>query len=157
MHKMFEIEEVGELCPNCGADKIAQDPAAASMLGLRSPLGIAVCSDCEYRWQSPRPTEKTMLEFYEAAYFSNEDNTSGSQLLKEYPLPAHATRRYSSDACVYMQKQHLWQISEIAKRLGKTEGKLLEIGCGRGGFLANAEAAGFDAYGILITNEPQPT
>lgn len=146
---MLDIEVVRSPCPVCSEKTFERDSNAAKIIGLKPPFFIEVCKNCGFRRQNPRPSETEMLKMYENAYFKGRVGDEGV-LLEHYPLPGFETRRYHPRH-INRQKHHrLYQLREIKKHVTASAEKpaLLEVGCGRGGFLVDAAAQGFDVYGI---------
>jgi SAM-dependent methyltransferase len=109
-----ELEQVA--CPACGVD----DPTLRYDL---SPYRVVQCPACELSYLSPRLNEATMLRFYQdEKYFENGDVGYIGYLQQERSL------RYSFRR--FLRQLH---------RRGLDGGALLEVGCGYGFLLDEAE------------------
>ncbi len=92
---------------------------------------VVRCNDCGLVFLNPQPSDDELSRIYSADYFLGSDTEAGRQAVGEIKqatarLYLEQTRRYS----------------------GLEKGRLLEIGCGNGDFLALAEAAGWQVTGI---------
>jgi SAM-dependent methyltransferase len=137
-------------CLICGSTFGKAKKSLAKHLGLLPPLGIRQCPECDFCWQSPRPTGAEMTSLYEQAYFTSPSREE-TEWLSQYPSPDEATRRYSDSNRWSTKAQQTYHLSMIRKhRPDQTRGNLglLEIGSGRGGFLSVARDSGFDVCGL---------
>lgn len=107
--------------------------ASARLYYLFSTSGYRVvrCNDCGFVFLNPQPSDADLARIYGADYFCG----SGSEEL----------RRATSELKRATARLYLGQIHRYH---GPQPGRLLEIGCGQGEFLAEAEAAGWDVVGV---------
>ena len=107
-------------CPVCGHDSSRARFVHGAFKFLR-------CGGCGLVYASPRPTPAQLDETYAAGYFDERgwvgDPTSDSS---------------------YMHR--CW--GEVARHLGQAPGRLLDVGCATGAFIAAAAAGGWDAWGL---------
>ena len=110
-------------CHICGGARIYY---LFSISGYR----VVQCEDCGFMFVNPQPSPEELAKIYSANYFLGNDQVG---------------RKVVSD-----NKQATAQLylAEIARYHGKTTGRLLEIGCGNGDFLAQAEQAGWQVTGV---------
>jgi SAM-dependent methyltransferase len=119
-------------CPICGQSRTTAIPlgrrgGAAHQLALGCETGIVRCRKCHgvYPLPMPLPVGNPYLDHPADAYF----------------------RGYDSDRKVTAGTA----LARRAERILGTKGRLLEIGCGRGGLLRGAANAGWDVRGIEMT------
>lgn len=115
-------------CPNCGSSNRVTK-------FIEPPFQIVKCSICALVYLGNPPDEKAIYErYYESSepdsrkYRANSDDPSLAEL--------HA-----------LNIQRATHIKSI-----KPSGCLLDVGCGRGNFLATAREHGFDVHGIDISD-----
>lgn len=111
-------------CPSCG-ESDGYNPLWKVPDHLWFPdryFQLVRCHRCRFVYLNPRPDDKEMQD--------------------HYPDFAHA----SALLPMTMPPAFLWRIQQIESR--KKEGKLLDVGCGNGLFLAFAVERGWDGYGL---------
>ena len=113
-------------CPVCASRRLGY---AFSHAGYR----IARCTDCGVMFSNPQPTDEQLTEIYNADYFLGAGSADGQAATREMK---RATAR------LYLE--------EINRYCGAASGRLLEVGCGDGDFLVEAEAAGFQVTGVEL-------
>lgn len=92
---------------------------------------IVRCSDCQLLFLNPQPSNNELAAIYTADYFLYSDEEDSRARVDE-------TKRET--ARLYL--------AEIRRYFGAPGGRLLEVGCGDGNFLVEAEAAGFEVAGV---------
>jgi len=89
------------------------------------------CDDCGLLFLNPQPSDEELARIYTANYFLASDNDAAGRAISEIKL---------ATAGMYL--------SEIRRYHGPETGRLLEIGCGRGNFLEQAENSGWQVTGV---------
>jgi len=92
---------------------------------------IVRCDDCGLLFINPQPSDEELSRIYGADYFLGSDTETGRQTVSEI-----------KQATVQLY------LSEIRRYRGCKNGRLLEVGCGDGDFLACAEAEDWSVTGI---------
>ena len=88
------------------------------------------CSDCNLVFLNPQPPEEEMANYYPPAYFGTEKILSDPEPLRE---------------TAYEQNK----MDKILKSgVLPDKGKILDVGCGKGEFLANMKEKGWEDYGV---------
>lgn len=117
-------------CPLCGAP-----PAAHHPIGTRSrdgsPLHTVLCMQCALAFTNPMPTLAEVSEFYRDSY-----RTAYKRTFR--PRPRHVLRS---------ARRAVPRLRRI-EALGRTDGRLLDVGSGGGEFLYLMRRSGFDVRGI---------
>jgi 2-polyprenyl-3-methyl-5-hydroxy-6-metoxy-1,4-benzoquinol methylase len=111
-------------CPVCGGARFYYLFSAADHRVVR-------CDDCGLVFLNPQPSDDELARIYSADYFLGSDTEKNSQAVREIK---QATARF--------------YLSEISRYCGPDSGRLLEIGCGDGDFLATAQTAGWRVTGV---------
>jgi glycosyltransferase involved in cell wall biosynthesis/SAM-dependent methyltransferase len=96
-----------------------------------SEYRVVRCNDCGLVFLNPQPSDAELSRIYGADYFLGSDTKQSRQSTSEMK---QATARLYLD--------------QIRRYSGLKNGRLLEIGCGEGDFLATAEASGWHVTGI---------
>ncbi len=92
------------------------------------------CDDCGLVFVNPQPSDDELARIYHAHYFPEKISDAGKKTL----------------AGVRQAAAQLY-LSQIRRYHGSTTGRLLEVGCGDGDFLVEAEAAGWQVTGVELS------
>jgi 2-polyprenyl-3-methyl-5-hydroxy-6-metoxy-1,4-benzoquinol methylase len=114
-------------CHVCGGNKIYYLFSTSDYRAVR-------CQDCGLVFLNPQPSEAELARIYGADYFLGSENSAERQAVREIK---------GATAGLYL--------SEIRRYHGAGTGRLLEIGCGNGDFLVQAESAGWQVTGVEYT------
>lgn len=114
-------------CPNCGS-------SICVTKFVESPFHIVICSMCALVYLGNPPEEAVLYEQY---YDSTEPDGTMYRADSDDPFLAE------------LHAINIQRSARIAKI--KPSGRLLDVGCGRGNFLAIARDHGFDVHGIDIS------
>lgn len=100
---------------------------------------IVQCNQCSLAYLNPRPDEEELSGLYEEEYFSRHvSDRDDLYLVDGAQIQEH----------IAMQRSRVERIEEYTK--GR-RGKLLDVGCATGFFLACARARGWDVQGVEIS------
>ena len=91
------------------------------------PVRLGRCDNCGLRWLLDAPVGSGLAELYQSGFYEPAPARGGA-LVRELHRLNNAIRLRELD--------------------GMTPGRLLDVGCGKGRFLAAASAAGWDAMGV---------
>jgi SAM-dependent methyltransferase len=111
-------------CPLCGGGRLRY---AFSVGGYR----LVRCADCRLLMLNPQPSPAELAEVYHPHYFLGAESVEGREHLRQ--IKGATARRY---------------LGELGRYRGPGAGRLLEVGCGAGEFLAEARAAGYEVWGV---------
>jgi len=111
-----------QACPVCDAP-----PPRHRFLFVKQQATFVRCLDCGFQFINPRPTDAWIAARYR--YYSEQYFGADSKLASDFN-----PERYRTEVAL----------------LGPTRGRLLDVGCATGSFVAAAGAAGFEAHGIDI-------
>ena len=111
-------------CPLCVSSRLRY---TFSHEGYR----IVRCADCGLMFSNPQPSDTELAAIYSADYFLGAESEEGRVSTRE--MKRATARQY---------------LSEIQRYVGEAGGRLLEIGCGDGDFLVEAEGVGFHVTGV---------
>jgi len=115
---------LAKTCHVCGGNKIYYLFSTCDCRVIR-------CQDCGLVFFNPQPSDAELARIYNANYFLGSENSASRQALREIK---------AATAGLYL--------SEIRRYHGTATGRLLEIGCGDGDFLMQAESAGWQVTGV---------
>ena len=116
-------------CPGCGGHQSRTEFE-------EPPFVLVKCSDCSTVFLANPPSEDQLYDEYYSSVEPQPDEyraSSPNELLQE--LFAINTQRVK-------------RITQL-----KPSGRLLDVGCGRGYFLKSAEAEGYDAFGVDVSEK----
>lgn len=114
-------------CPICESRRLHY---AFSHHGYR----VVRCADCRLLMLNPQPSDAELAQIYNHTYFLGDDTPEGRALVAE--MKSATARRY---------------LRHIARYRGRHGGRLLEIGCGHGDFLLEAQRLGYDVTGVELS------
>lgn len=103
--------------------------------------GVVRCSACGVEFLEPQPDSATLAKIYSANYFLNE--REGVARADVDRLKRQTARLYLDLMICADAKQ-----SQTAQSEPRQKARILEIGCGAGDFLLEAQARGFQVSGI---------
>jgi len=92
---------------------------------------VVRCSDCRLTFLNPQPSDSELAAIYNANYFLGSESDDGRAATRA--MKRESAREY---------------LHEIRRYIGQNRGRLLEVGCGDGDFLVEAEAAGYSVTGV---------
>lgn len=118
----FEFERVEAVaCNACGGERYR-------VLGTEHGFAIRECADCGLVYVSPQPVREELARFYDNMYLEDPET-----------LQAQAPGYVES------------HLRRIVRRRKPEGGRLLEIGCGYGGFLARMADLPWELHGIEMS------
>ncbi len=156
-------------CRVCGTEgKLAFAALRDHLFGAGGLWNLRRCPHCASVWVDPRPDESEFSAIYPAAYLTHDvAGTADSARL----LPAAVTRLirlgwfgYRGREASRVEQIAGWALAallpfvrelvaaDIAGLGARDRGRLLDVGCGNGGFLRTMSGLGWDVRGV----EPDP-
>lgn len=153
-------------CPLCGAGErtVVVEGARDRLLGHPGTFRICECRRCGARYPDPRPVGETLLGYYRPrdgrTYPDNEERrvkrlrTGVRWLLhreRGYPAPPAPE---PSPAVLRRARRRLARDRDLWRFLPwRGEGRLLDVGCGSGSYLALMEGLGWKVAGTNVVPE----
>ncbi|MDX9974994.1 MAG: class I SAM-dependent methyltransferase [FCB group bacterium] len=120
----FDIERVEEVfCNFCGE-------TAFRLLGTELAFEIRECPKCGLVYISPQPAREELGKFYQNMYLAPPETVVSKE-------------------AGFVEKH----TASIVKRRKPQPGRLLEIGCGYGGFLSQMEGTGWELNGMDLSEK----
>lgn len=120
-------------CPVCASKRMHY---AFSLQQYR----VVRCADCNLLLLNPQPNDSELADIYSATYFLGDDTPEGHAQVAH--MKATTARSY---------------LDEIGRYRGTHGGRLLEIGCGQGDFLVEAQRLGYDVTGVELSSSAAKT
>ena len=114
-------------CPVCDSNRLHYSFSHQSHRVMR-------CENCALMFLNPQPSDRELSEIYTAEYFLGHDTEEG--------------RRDSSELKRATARQYLAELTRYNGAPSGQHSRLIEVGCGEGDFLCEAEAAGYDVLGV---------
>ncbi len=111
-------------CSICGSNRLSYSFSHQSHRVMR-------CEDCALMFLNPQPSDAELAQIYTKDYFLGHGSEEGRRNAAE--LKRATARQY---------------LAELARYNGTPSGRLLEVGCGEGDFLSEAESAGYEVLGV---------
>lgn len=100
----------------------------------KESFALGHCSNCTHRYTLHAPIESEIGKYYKSTEYISHSNTQKGLVNRLY----HIVRQYA-----LIKKKYIL-VSDTAKETGK----ILDIGCGIGAFLATMKAANWDVKGL---------
>lgn len=120
-------------CPVCGSDQLTSDVLSAKdHLVSGEIFKMSRCSHCSFLFTNPRPEDEKLGDYYQSTDYISHSETKKGMVNKLYLMARRHTLR---------RKVKIVAAANAGKRL-------LDIGCGVGAFLHEAQQNGFDVLGI---------
>ena len=124
------IELEAAVCPLCGGFAKSTVLSSISMDGVTNlRFGVSACAGCGLLMTDPRPAPASIGIFYEGGLYETGESTIKKLIVN----PA-------------MRRMHSLRLRQAAG--ARPVGRLLDVGCGKGKFLATAARRGWEAWGI---------
>jgi 2-polyprenyl-3-methyl-5-hydroxy-6-metoxy-1,4-benzoquinol methylase len=101
-------------------------------------FAISECDNCKLRFTNPRPKSKELSKYYVSDAYISHSGKSYGLISPVYKL----VRQYAIKKKVGIVNKH-----------AATKGRLLDVGCGTGNFLAAAARNGWQATGVEVNDE----
>jgi 2-polyprenyl-3-methyl-5-hydroxy-6-metoxy-1,4-benzoquinol methylase len=95
---------------------------------------VVRCADCRLLMLNPQPSDDELIAIYTAEYFLGDDTPAGHARVSD--MKAATARSY---------------LEQIRRYRGRQGGRLLEIGCGQGEFLLEAQQLGYAVTGVEVS------
>lgn len=127
------MNETLSACPMCENDKLRQIHICKDYTTSGEEFGVAECENCKFSFTNPRPKEENIGKYYESEKYISHSNTKKGLVNSLYQA---------------VRKRTLQQKLDLINSLNSKPGKLLDVGCGTGHFLATCKNAGWEVNGI---------
>ena len=123
-------------CPACGSANVSKKFTAVDYTATGETFDVFECASCGMRFTQNAPIEQNAGKYYHSPdYISHSDTRKGI-----------VNRIYHYVRSVMLRRK----AKLVADVLGKTEGKLLDIGAGTGYFANEMKRAGFYVNAVEI-------
>jgi 2-polyprenyl-3-methyl-5-hydroxy-6-metoxy-1,4-benzoquinol methylase len=124
--------ETLEACPICGKEESKTFLKLKDWFLSQEEYKIVECSTCGFKFTNPRPDVAEIGKYYKSEEYISHSNTKKGLISQVYQMVRNHTiaKKYAD-------------ISKI-----KPQGKILDIGCATGDFLAYFKNKGWDTTGI---------
>jgi len=142
-------------CPLCGsAEKQLLFKAKDILMGQPGEFAVEQCVKCNFRFTNPRPSFENIFDYYTKDYHCyRDDRTSTNKIIE--PLPTQ--KMTVTDSIKYHFHGGFWgSRGWVLPNLPKGA-KILEIGCGGGGFIRECISHGWDTIGTDLNSELEST
>lgn len=119
-------------CPLCSSEEQAHALNVVDFSVTKENFDLVDCLACGFRFTNPRPEANNLDKYYQSEYYISHSNASKSLQDRLYQL----ARRFTMRGKYRLLKGY------------QPNGKVLDIGCGTGQFLAHLMSRGYSAQGI---------
>lgn len=121
-------------CPLCNSDSLVPFLECTDYTVSKELFTIVQCGSCGFRFTNPRPEESKAGAYYQSDDYISHSNTSKGLVNGLYQQVRKITL-----------KRKLQQVNSVS---GKSNGSLLDLGCGTGEFLNTCKQNGWNVKGI---------
>lgn len=123
-----------EQCPLCRGNQFRHFLTCQDHTVTGEDFNIVECENCEFRFTNPRPSPDEIGQYYESDDYTPHQNASRGLIDTLYRWAQLYTLR---------SKHRL-----ISSLVANPPGRLLDFGCGTGGFLNLCQSQGWDPHGL---------
>lgn len=123
-------------CPLCNSEDLKNEILCKDHTVSQQDFAIAKCTRCDFMFTSPRPTAKSLPDYYKSEDYISHKNKSNNPVNFIYKIARHFTI-----------KSKIKLINKYGKK-----GAILDIGCGTGHFLNACKQDGWGIYGVEPDN-----
>lgn len=138
--KKLKLEHKEIACPVCHSPKRKLfGPVDSSVIANAKDFSVARCEVCSFWYCYPMPklTPEVLTNLYDYSYFDVDATNRGDW---QYDF------NHTKD-----DKNVLLWLSLLRSNKSTSGDRLLDVGCGRGVFMAIAKSVGWDTYGFDVT------
>lgn len=121
-------------CPACGSSEISKTLSAKDYTVSSEQFEVWHCATCEIRFTQSIPVEEEVGAYYQSEDYISHSNTSKGLI----------NRLYQTVRNITLKQKRKW-VEKVARA---HKGKILDIGCGTGDFLATMKEAGWETLGL---------
>ncbi len=125
-------------CPICQLSELKEFLECMDYTVSKDKFKIVECASCGFHFTNPRPTEAECGKYYQSEDYVSHSDTKKGLINSLY----HYARKFTL-------KKKLKLVTSVSK---KSQGSLLDLGCGTGAFLNICKENGWKVQGI----EPSP-
>jgi 2-polyprenyl-3-methyl-5-hydroxy-6-metoxy-1,4-benzoquinol methylase len=164
MNEGIQVEEANS-CLLCRARGVPRYQEMRDRLfGAAGVWSISYCPDCDFSWLNPRPVRSDIAKLYETYYTHNLTNGRRSTLssLKHKVEQRLLKAEFGYDSLpggtgTRLAGRLLGTMLPMAREItgssvmwlnAQPHGKLLDVGCGNGSFLATMQELGWEVSGV---------
>jgi SAM-dependent methyltransferase len=125
-----------QACPVCKAMSFSQYLSCKDYTVSEGVFTIQACSNCEFKFTSPRPNDENLGNYYKSESYISHSNTDIGIISKVYK----AIRNHTLKTKEKLLLKHV------------SRGTILDYGCGTGSFLALCKHLGWKTFGVEPDN-----
>jgi 2-polyprenyl-3-methyl-5-hydroxy-6-metoxy-1,4-benzoquinol methylase len=125
-------------CPVCSGFKFKHFISAVDHTVSHETFQIMECETCGFKFTNPRPTEETIVRYYQSADYISHSNTSKGVINFLYKVARKST---------------ISKKINLVKSINPNGKTILDYGCGTGEFLFATKKSGWETKGIEPNNE----
>lgn len=157
---MSTLEWESIACALCGQDQPRLAQVAQDWLhDLPGEFRIVVCRQCGLAYQNPRPTAASLGAYYPADYAYAPSRPSAPTLTQRlrqavlnryygYTLPVPALPGWATALLPLYHQLYRTLAQPIVP--WRAHGRVLDVGCGKGDYLAELQRLGWEVHGVEI-------
>ena len=119
-------------CPVCSNNRFSPFLICNDQLVSHEDFAIQQCDKCGFRFTNPRPDEATIGSYYKSEQYISHNDSSEGIINVAYRAVRNYTLRTKLD---------------LINKLNQKPGRILDVGCGTGGFLETCRKGGWEVVG----------
>lgn len=141
------------VCPVCKSTNVKElYHNITDKLDINNSFSVLSCKDCTHAFTSPVPDSNYLIDYYSDKYYSYNIDISANNKKLKFKIKRWLYKSSNNNLIYRLIAKPIIRQTAIFPKY-KSNGKLLDIGCGNGAFLSFMKEIGWNTFGIEISQK----